>query len=625
MGWAQDLVKLYDNCLGNPNIPDSGDMTPLGWKVFKAYIEITIDEDGNFKDARKLEGEPTRIPVSGISSKRTGKRLCAHPLADHVKYCAGDLPDYLKSAGKHFDVYLQGLQSWASSSFSHPKVRAVCKYIEKKSLIKDLAWANALKMSLGKDGILRGADSEGVIRTLDEMDKTSRDAYLGQLIRWVVISETETDFTTWNDADLHKKWFDYTQSLKNPENIGKYGFCYVLGKVPLNNLSTDYPKGMHPLSNNSKVMSANDTSEFTYIGQIFTSNEQAVTVSSEALQKMALACSWLKSRKNYVVSNDKTAYLMGQESATQPGGDFVNSLSFLNDKEPDQPYVGDAGSAFIAQLRQKIKGRKASIKESDNIVVLGLYATSKGRTSVIYYQKFSGSDFYANIERWHQNCAWHLTSPTGKEYIGVPPTWEILNTAYPLNKDQMVVQTLIPCIMEGRPIPQNLVNQLVQRAFRPEIFKNNNDRYQCLGIACAMYKGAHPEEGYKMELEPNKTSRDYLFGRLWAIADKLESHALFIKGEDRPTNADRLMCAARPKPWGTWQMLENRISPYIRYLKARRPGLATWYMNMLDEVYGLMGPDMQSDKPLDGEFLIGYHCQRNWFKQNKENSNEQVD
>ena len=41
---------------------------------------------------------------------------------------------------------------------------------------------------------------------------------------------------------------------------------------------------------------------------------------------------------------------------------------------------------------------------------------------------------------------------------------------------------------------------------------------------------------YKMALEEKRTTRDYLYGRLLAIAEKIEETALYVGGEEQADN-----------------------------------------------------------------------------------------
>lgn len=111
-----------------------------------------------------------------------------------------------------------------------------------------------------------------------------------------------------------------------------------------------------------------------------------------------------------------------------------------------------------------------------------------------------------------------------------------------------------------------------------------------------------------MALDENRKTRDYLYGRLLALADSLEQWALSKAGEDRQTNAARLMQRFADRPYSTWRTIELSLAPY----KARLGGQSQKRQELIDKVHAMFDPpeDYTSDKPLNGEFLLGYHCQR---------------
>jgi CRISPR-associated protein Csd1 len=66
-------------------------------------------------------------------------------------------------------------------------------------------------------------------------------------------------------------------------------------------------------------------------------------------------------------------------------------------------------------------------------------------------------------------------------------------------------------------------------------------------IPCTLIPNS-PEEG--------RNSRDYLFGRLLAIAEKIEGHALYLAKETRATTAERMMQRFADQPAATWRIIE---------------------------------------------------------------------
>ena len=117
-----------------------------------------------------------------------------------------------------------------------------------------------------------------------------------------------------------------------------------------------------------------------------------------------------------------------------------------------------------------------------------------------------------------------------------------------------------------------------------------------------------------MTLDPNRKTRDYLYGRLLALAESLEEWALNKAGEDRPTNAARLMQRFSERPYSTWRTIELALTPY----KARLGGKSKKRQRLIDEVVAAFeNGDFTSDKRLSGEFLLGYHCQREFLRNSR--------
>lgn len=128
-----------------------------------------------------------------------------------------------------------------------------------------------------------------------------------------------------------------------------------------------------------------------------------------------------------------------------------------------------------------------------------------------------------------------------------------------------------------------------------------------------------------MALEESRTTRDYLYGRLLAIAERIEETALRMADENRPTNAARLMQRFADRPFSTWRTIELGLQPYIQRLQSNKwAGFLVNRKKEMDDVYGLFRTeDFSIDKPLTGEFLLGYHCQKQvWFNKDIEQDKE---
>ena len=69
-----------------------------------------------------------------------------------------------------------------------------------------------------------------------------------------------------------------------------------------------------------------------------------------------------------------------------------------------------------------------------------------------------------------------------------------------------------------------------------------------------------------MSLDPKITDRSYLFGRLLAVAEAIETSALNITKTSRPTNEEKIMQRFKQSPSESLPMLEKSILPYRNIL-----------------------------------------------------------
>lgn len=133
MGLMQKAVETYDKMshLAGKEIDEKETLAPVGHIIAKPTILITIDSDGNFVSAAKVE-KKIPIPVTEESSGRTSSPA-AHCLCDQIGYvCCNDGDN-----GKNL-LYINQLEEWAASEFSHPKVESILKYVKSGTAKQDL-------------------------------------------------------------------------------------------------------------------------------------------------------------------------------------------------------------------------------------------------------------------------------------------------------------------------------------------------------------------------------------------------------------------------------------------------------------------------------------------------------
>ena len=85
--------------------------------------------------------------------------------------------------------------------------------------------------------------------------------------------------------------------------------------------------------------------------------------------------------------------------------------------------------------------------------------------------------------------------------------------------------------------------------------------------------------------------------------------------------AARLMQRFADRPFSTWKTIELALAPYKTRLRSKREGLMFKRENLLDDTMAkFKADDYTNDSPLTGEFLLGYHCQRQNLRLGKDDS-----
>jgi CRISPR-associated protein Csd1 len=618
MAWIEKLHATYEACKGREP-PGAALLMPISHTQQQAHIEIAIDGQGDFKSAKIIQKEETVIPATEESAGRTGSKPPPHPLCDKVQYCASDYHQYGGTKPPFFKEYEALLFSWCNSNFRHPKAEAVLAYVRKGKVVADLVKEKLLHV--GADGKLLtewpDEDAPDVFRllTAKEGKRDQGDAF----IRWQVWLPGDPNTAVWTDTSLQEAWIAFDAAGKEAK-----GLCMVTGESGAA-LALSHPKRIRHGGDGAKLVSANDDQGYTFRGR-FTDKEgqQACGVGYVITQKAHNALRWLISRQAYR-SGDQV--IVSWAVAGKPIPDpFKDTLALIlgaskSEKTEDDAnagLTGDAGQAFALRLKQAMRGYRANLDPTDDIVVMGLDSATPGRMAITYYRELKGSEFLDRIERWHEQYAWAQDFGKNTRFVGAPAPRDIAEAAYGTRLDEKLrkatVERLLPCIIDGQVIPFDLVLSTARRAAN----RAGLDHWEwekCLGIACALFKGysKSQEKEYQMALEEERTTRDYLYGRLLALADSIEGYSLKQAGENRDTMAARLMQRFADRPFSTWRNIELALTPYKSRLRASEKGAGFLWKRekLLDEILcRFQSDDFTSDRALSGEFLLGYHCQR---------------
>lgn len=615
MSWIRKLHETYERCEGRES-EGAQPLMPIGHTTQQAHIEIVLDSRGNFRRASVLDksASTTLIPCTEESGGRAGSKPICHPLCDKLQYVAGD---YLRFGGdvtsgfaanpdEPHRTYLAALAAWATSGNGHSKLGAIHRYVRRGRVIEDLEAFKILYVGtdrkLLKDWLGNRDQAPPIYKALPN-GQIQQDAF----VRWRVEDEGNPASGTWQDAELISAWIAHYQSTQT-----KRGYCMVHGEET--SLAIQHPAKLRHGGDKAKLISSNDTTGYTFRGKFLDAGE-AASVGFVVTQKAHNALRWLIARQGYRNGDQViVSWAVAGKPVPDPFASTFELFGIPSAVSDSALAAGATAQAFALRLNKAIAGYRAKLDPTDDVVVMGLDSATPGRMAITYYRELTGSEFLGRIEAWHLKYAWLQNFGKKSKFVGAPAPRDIAETAYGRRLDDKLrkatVERLLPCIIDGLPVPRDLVESTTRRAAN-RVGLDNLEWERCLGIACALFKGYHIERNYQMALELNRTSRDYLYGRLLALAEHIEGRALHIAGERRDTTAARLMQRFADQPYSAWKTIELSLVPYKARLRNLRPGFLYAMENQLDDVMtAFEGNSFTQDAALSGEFLLGYHCQR---------------
>lgn len=634
MSWLLNLYETYESNLDRVGVVEKKyndqeyTLLPISHTTQNAHIQVEITEGGEFHSANVIDKKDasTLIPCTEKSASRAGKVISPYPLHDKLIYVAGDFTTY---AGKEEDAesfahYIKQLEEWANSPYASPKVRSIYNYLRKGQLIKDLLEHKLLFVD----------DDQ---RLIEKWDKKYESLHpVKPLIFAAVAGGQESAFIrfnvyspggdvskdVWKDQEMYDSFIHYYQDLLGNEDI-----CYVTGQtLP----STDkHANKIRNAADKAKLISANDSSGFTYRGRFNASNE-AASISYEVSQKAHNALKWLINRQGKIV-DQRVFLLWGNDTLDIPDPtedtfaiDPITTTIAVRESHTNKEYAEEFAKAM--------EGYRNDLSTKADVNIMILDSATTGRMAVLYYRNMDKNIFLDKLIKWHSTCIWrHRYRKDNQgdfvQFIGAPATKDIAFAAYGSNANEKVVKGLmeriLPSIVDGFRIPRDIINSAIHRASNP-VSMEKWEWEKTLSITCALIKR---EEEMDLPLEENNDDRSYLFGRLLAVADVLERRVIGFGNKDdgpegkRATNAMRYMSVFATHPERTWRTIRHSLQPYELRLGTKATGL----VRLMDEVTNKFKVGDFDNRPLTGKYLLGLSCQRHELYPGKDHNNDAVD
>ncbi|WP_127531140.1 type I-C CRISPR-associated protein Cas8c/Csd1 [Paenibacillus kobensis] len=620
MSWLLNLYETYEANLDlvgkieKKHNDQEYTLLPVSHTTQTAHIEVYITEDGQYHSASVIEDKNeanTLIPCTEDSASRAGSKIAPYPLHDKLSYVAGDYAAFGGEIKKEepFPHYISQLEEWANSPYAEDKVRSIYRYLKKGSLIRDLVNDNVLHLDEQQRLLNKWTKSgaKPAIFSVVSADQTSA------FVRFTVYDLNGVATKVWEDKEMYNSFIQFYS-----RKLGEEDICYVTGTmVP----ATDkHANKIRNAGDKAKLISANDSSGFTYRGRFKDSNDVA-RISYEVSQKAHNALKWLINRQGKIIDG-RVFLIWGNDVIDVPG---PNEDSYSLDPDgavENERRVSYTKRELAREYAKALEGYRSRIADSAHAKanVLVLDSATTGRMAVLYYRNMNLELYLDKLIEWHSTCVWlhrYRKDEQGKPvlFYGAPATKDIAYAAYGPNASNEVIKGLmermLPCIVDGRNVPEDIVTSLTRRASNP-IALDKWEWEKTLGIACALLNKR--EEGLGVALDHDNNDRSYLFGRLLAVADVLERRAL--GDETRASNAIRYMNMFPKHPARTWTIIQACLQPYQMKLGTE----ATRWSKIIDEIGSRILPEQFNDKPLSGLYLLGFYSQRHELYQKKKNN-----
>jgi len=639
MGLFQNLLETYEKCSdaigitpidADGNVNEKKTLLPVFHTTFKSEICVTIDKSGKFIRATRDNKEMTIIIPCTEKSVGRSSGIAAHPLCDQLDYVGGINKDKL-------DDYLSELGAWKGDI---EELNAIYTYISGRTIIQDLL----------NSGIFKEKEFS------PQKDKLDYEEIRKIGVRFSVVMDGDT-INVWESKSLRDAWINH---VKNTMVCEDRLFDYISGKE-VTQIAKQHPKNLNSLTANAKLLSCNDFSGFTFRGR-FAEQDDAVIVDYIQSQKMHQMLRWLIANYGYAVDS-QVVVAWGVDRDTEvkvkAQDGTIDLFKSLEKIKTDTEILVEISSLVYAEYAKNLKkllqgyGSADIIKQNYRKICIAVFdAATTGRMGLVFYQELPEDDYLEQIYNWHLDTSYYMTAwkkekdDNGRErnipisYIGAPSYDDIIfavygkshgDKSYDILKKKTRKQ-LLECMFGGFAFPKNMVEMAANRASHPMSFTESNGKFnesewrRSINITCALARRFFKQqkgEDIELELNENRRDRDYLYGRLLSVADRLERTALYKsdKQDTRTTNAIRLMSAFQVKPYATWLQIYTQLIPYINQLNG-----AKYYQNLIDSIMVLFKDgEYEDNSPLSPLYLLGFSAQnRAFLKTNKDENMEGV-
>lgn len=606
MSLLNRLYQTYNRCLENDLVDNCKkiDLETVLLPLFHTnkrskgndIIEITLNKNSEFIDAQYLPKDSWIIfPITEDSLTRSSGPA-PHPLCDSFKYLS-------KIDLKNHQDYLAILEDWyqySQSNSPNMELSIIRDYMRINDLVEDIKET----FFAGKNPLL---EKYKIIYFEEKNGKEEKNTVDLEKIFITFKLELDKTITVTKSRNLHQNFEVYQKHLlKDREQT----FCDISNQI-------QYCTSKHRSLLGTSKMIGTSNNKWTYYGR-FKSGNEVISIGYETSQK-------IHNMLKYLIDNPNTNRFIGENSylINWFSDDIGNQekLDILDEYDINTPTK--MASNFVM-------GDGNDLSENNQYYVLILDKISNGRISVKYFRELSKSDLYERVMHWYQTLSWSAYSYEKKGFIEKTlPLYRLAELTYGTeNNGKMIcnsklkkttIERLLPCIIDQKPFPRDIKRRMVENASHRMSYKKNWNNI--LSATCALIKKCHADYGSSKQeevsamLDKDNRDRSYLYGRLLAVAEKVEKDT-YGDNENRLTNAERLWSVYTRRPATTWMLLEEKLMPYYGKLSKTKKG--GYYKKLVSEIMNELEPMAENNKKLNENFVLGYYHQRKDFYTKKE-------
>lgn len=631
MDFFTSLLKAYEKAeeigLVDQQNGDNPVLLPLYHTSLKSngknIISVKLDQDGSFYKAEVMADNQTIIfPVTGDSVARSGSNPAPHPLVDKFSY-------YVSEASQsQYDNFHEQLANWIAYC-EEGKVKDFLMKIQHFILQTD--FLSSILQSLYGEHYQR----EGLKITYSDSDEKNKTVDLSAYFLEFSIVQFHgfKDESVTSYKALHQSFISFMTA--NQDNLKT---CNISGRMEQ---ITNKHRG---LMGNAKIISVSNKGE-AYKGR-FKEREDVFSVGYETSEKIHLMIKYLLENKNSSTWLGSSQYLINwfsddlvNESQLDIVKPIFNDLFEDDEEESLVPIKPNEESRQIGS--SFIKGQKLFGNDATYYIAI-LNKTSNGRIALKYFRQVQVSQLLKNLETWQEDYSWEAKTKSGNYKLRTPTFNEIINAAYGVDRERYLeldndsfksdqYQQLVTALIDGNPIPSTIVKKLEANIKQRQKYPKHWSQVQQISLAI-LHKQYRRE--FKPMLDHENTNRSYLFGRLLAIFELMESKKYEIenpnkdkKESNRITNAERYWNAYTSQPAKLMMNLTNKIKPYEEAVRLNAYGIFHKLDKERAEIVQLLSPQMAKkdiNDPLDYQFIFGYYAEKQFFytKQEKNESEE---